>query len=65
MILYSAMAHKDQPLLPPISVKSFYMPNYGAGIKGKFDPNKNYLGIIIMAIHSKGQWYTDHSKTFR
>ena len=59
------MEHKDQPLLPAISVKSFYMPKYGAGIKGKFDPNKNYLGIIIMAIHSKGQWYTDHSKTFR
>ena len=62
----SAMGHDDQPKLPPITVKSFYMPHYGAGRKGShfFDPNKNYLGIIIMAIHSKGQWYNDHSKSF-
>ena len=61
------MGHTDQPLLPDITVNSFYMPNYGAGKKGplQFDPNKNYLGIIIMAIHSNGRWYTDHSKPFK
>ena len=62
----SAMGHDDQPKLPPITVKSFFMPMYGAGRKGPhyFDPSKNYMGIIIMAIHSKGKWYTEHSKPF-
>jgi len=60
------MGHDDQPKLPPITVKSFFMPMYGAGREGPhyFDPSKNYMGIIIMAIHSKGKWYTEHSKPF-
>ena len=43
------------------------MPRYGGSIYGpqSFDPNKNYMGFVIMAVHAKGQWYTDHSKTFQ
>jgi len=52
--------------LPPITVGGFYLPNYGAGKAGPqaFDPNKNYMGVVIMAVHANGQWYNDHSKTF-
>ena len=52
--------------LPPITVGGFYLPNYGGGKAGPqaFDPNKNYMGFVIMAVHANGQWYTDHSKTF-
>ena len=55
-------------VLPEISVDGFYLPNYGAGKASPqaFDPNKNYMGFIIMAIYdqNKAEWYTDHSKTF-
>ena len=56
-------AFEKNGALPPITVGGFYMPRYGGSSKS-FDPNKNYLGFVIMAVHAKGQWYTDHSKTF-
>ena len=47
------------------------MPNYGAGkaSAGKdgpqaFNPNKNYIGFVVMAVYANGQWYADHSKPF-
>ena len=42
------------------------MPNYGAGKNDPqhFDPNKNYIGLVIMAIYGNGQSYTDHTKAF-
>ena len=70
--IYSAF--EKNGALPPITVEGFYMPNYGAGFyvpnhvpragQEIFDPNKNYIGFVIMAVHANGQWYTDHSKTF-
>merc|ERR1712235_75138 len=48
------------------TVEGFYVPNYGAGKVGpqQFDPNKNYIGFIIMAIYGNGRWYIDHSRPF-
>ena len=42
------------------------MSYYGAGKNGPraFDPNKDYIGLIIMGIYSQGQWFTDNSKFF-
>jgi len=52
--------------LPSVTVEGFYVPNYGAGKVGpqQFDPNKNYIGFIIMAIYGNGRWYIDHSRPF-
>lgn len=55
-------AFEKNGALPPITVGGFYMPRYGG--TQSFDPNKNYMGFVIMAIHANGQWYADHSKTF-
>ena len=38
------------------------MPKYGAG--KSFDPNKNYIGFIIMAVF-KNRWYINSNKPFR
>ena len=48
--------------LPPIRFTSFYMPKYGAG--KHFDPEKNYIGFIIMAIYNN-RWYTNSNDPFR
>lgn len=42
------------------------MPQYGAGRKGPnyFDPNKNYVGFVIMAVF-KNRWYTNSNDPFR
>ena len=42
------------------------MANYGAGKTDSqsFDPNKNYIGLIIMAVRSNQQWFTDNSNDF-
>ena len=64
--IYFCSAIEKNGALPPITVGGFYLPNYGAGKAGPqaFDPNKNYMGVVIMAVHANGQWYNDHSKTF-
>ena len=42
------------------------MPRYGGSYGGPnaFDPNKSYMGLVIMAVYANGQWYNDHTKTF-
>ena len=49
--------------VPEVRLKSFYLPKYGAG--RSFNMNKNYLGLVIMAIQKDGEWFADHDKPFR
>merc|ERR1719259_446246 len=53
--------------LPEVTVNGFYMPFYGAGRPGPtyFNPNKSYMGFIILAINHKTKWYADPSNPFR
>jgi len=53
--------------LPEVTVNGFYTPSYGAGRPGRtsFNPNKSYMGFIILAINHKTKWYTDPNSPFR
>ena len=49
---------KRNGVLPPITVENFLLSDYGA-CKDSFDPNKTYIGMIIMAVYANGRWFTD------
>jgi len=61
------LAIKRNGNLPEVTINGFYMPSYGAGRSGPtyFNPNKSYMGFIILAINHKTKWYTDPNSPFR
>ena len=64
-VLFKAIERNGN--LPEVTVNGFYMPFYGAGRPGPtyFNPNKSYMGFIILAINHRTKWYTDPSIPFR
>ena len=64
---FCVLAIKRNGNLPEVTVNGFYTPSYGAGRPGRtsFNPNKSYMGFIILAINHQTKWYTDPNTPFR